>query len=436
MTFNPFTYSGALKEPRRFIGRREQMAEIFQAIHGTASVSVVGERQIGKSSLLRYIADPTVEHKCSLEPDRHVFVYFDFQGLSSITPFQFWRLLLGQAMPILSDETLNSDVLRVATQESIELSDVFGLLQSFERRQKRLVFLLDTFDSAAQNPHFDVNFFRGLRNLVNNFSLSFILASRYMLQELRYAHKNILTSSFFNAFRPICLPAFTPQEVNDLLDAALVDSEIQFTHADRVFIDHVAGPHPCFVQMAAHHVFEAYDSGCTLPDGQPDTRWIVARLRDYGAGHLRHCWDNSENGEKIILVSLALAGRGRALQFDLPAHFARHPTYAQAWQSLERRALVTADERSQWHTFSLLLDSWLTDTFAFIPNDRADDLAALIEQTRLKDLRQDWMDRTERLRRGYAWIDGQAIFRTLLAEKEPQVALDLLSQIVLYYLPH
>lgn len=435
MVFNPFYWGGAIKDPRHFSGRQEQVAELFQAIHGTASVSVVGERRIGKSSLLRYIANPAVTRKNDLPSNRY-FIYCDLRGFGDMTPSQFWRLLLERAWFILDDETLSRDVLRTRAQESIELSDIFGLVQSFERHKKHLVLLLDGFDAVTQNPHFDVNFFGGLRNLVNNFSLSFILASQRPLANLRYAHPEVRTSSFFNVFRPLTLGGLNPAQVDALLERALQDSEIRFTPADRTFIDHVAGPQPYFVQMAAHYVFEAYNSGYKLPDGRPDTRWITTRMRDHGAGHFRHCWDGSENGEKAILASLALAGRGRALQFGLPAYFMNQPTYAPLWESLERRVLVTADERGQWHTFSLLFDSWLTDALAFIPNERADDLTTLIEKARLKGFRQDWIDRTERLRRGFAWIDGQAIFRTLLAEKELQVALDLLSQLVLHYVPY
>ncbi|MFQ5616984.1 MAG: ATP-binding protein, partial [Anaerolineales bacterium] len=58
---NPFYYGGELKESRLFIGRKREVAEIYEAIAASASVSVVGERRIGKSSLLRYLTDPVVE---------------------------------------------------------------------------------------------------------------------------------------------------------------------------------------------------------------------------------------------------------------------------------------------------------------------------------------------------------------------------------------
>ena len=56
--------------------------------------------------------------------------------------------------------------------------------------------------------------------------------------------------------------------------------------------------------MAAYYVFDAYDLGYKSPGGQPDTRWIVARMRDNSAEHFRYYWDRSENGEKVILTRI------------------------------------------------------------------------------------------------------------------------------------
>jgi hypothetical protein len=426
MIFNPFYYSGTLKDPQRFAGRQEQVAEIFQAIHGAASVSVVGERQIGKSSLLRYVADPTVKRKNGLPPERYVFVYFDFQGFSDITPSEFWRLLLGQALPFLGDDTLSSDVLQVTAQESIELKDVFGLLQSFKQRDKRPVFLLDEFDSAAQNPHFDVNFFGGLRNLGNNFPLSFILASRYTLQELQYAHEDTFTSPFFNAFRPIYLPAFTPQEVNDLLDAALAGSNVTFERDDRNFLRYVSGHHPYLLQLGGYLLFDAHVKA------RVDHQTVQAQMAARSDQTWLYYWDGSENGEKLILATLALADQNEVDRYRLPQQFDQEMT-----NRLARRAILLPESLGgRPQIFSPLFSEWVARQVAFIASDRVDDLAALVEKAEVRDLGERWIDRTERLRRGFAWVDSRAIFKKLLVEKGPEAALNLLSQIILHYITH
>jgi hypothetical protein len=435
MVANPFTFDAPVQQSQSFVGRQREVAEIFQAIRAAGNVSIVGERRFGKTSLLRHVADPQVRRENGLSVERYLFACLSFEGRPTITPVGVWRQLLHGLLFQLEQVRLTGQARQLLKQQNVTLDEIKDWVGAAKDNGLTLVILFDQFDVAAANPQLGIEFYAHLRDLNAGHALSCVLASQRPCADLRYAHPGVLTSPFFNTLRRITLGGLSPAKVDALIERALQDSEMRFSRTDRVFIDHVAGPHPCFVHMAAHHVFAAYDLGRKLPDGQPDTRWIVARMRDYGAGHLRHYWDNSEHGEKVILAALALAGRGRALQFDLPAHLAKHPTYAPMWERLAQRALLTADERDRWHTFSLLFDSWLTNALAFIPNDRADDLATLLEKARLKGLRQDWLDRSERLRRGFAWMDGQAVFRTLLAEKK-QAALDVLSQIILDYLPH
>jgi AAA+ ATPase superfamily predicted ATPase len=82
--YNPFYYGGIIKESRLFVGRKREVAEIVEAIATSASVSLTGEKRIGKSSLLRYLSDPSVEQKNGLDISRYVFSYFDFLGYQKV----------------------------------------------------------------------------------------------------------------------------------------------------------------------------------------------------------------------------------------------------------------------------------------------------------------------------------------------------------------
>jgi len=86
------------KESRLFVGREREVAKICEAIRASASVSMVGERRVGKSSLLLYLADPSVEQKNGLYPARYIFTYFDFLGYPTITPTELWHRLLAETL--------------------------------------------------------------------------------------------------------------------------------------------------------------------------------------------------------------------------------------------------------------------------------------------------------------------------------------------------
>ncbi|MGH9843337.1 MAG: hypothetical protein ACREEM_31745 [Blastocatellia bacterium] len=49
---NPFTTRGMIRDPRQFFGRRAELDRLLDRLRTMQSVSIVGERCIGKSSLL------------------------------------------------------------------------------------------------------------------------------------------------------------------------------------------------------------------------------------------------------------------------------------------------------------------------------------------------------------------------------------------------
>ena len=58
MRDNPFTYGNPISDPARFIGRRPEVAQVFSRLRNIEfeSSSFVGERRVGKTSLLNYLA--------------------------------------------------------------------------------------------------------------------------------------------------------------------------------------------------------------------------------------------------------------------------------------------------------------------------------------------------------------------------------------------
>ena len=55
---NPFSYGNPIRDPARFHGRQAELRQIVNRLRSSAreSTSIVGERRIGKTSLLKYMA--------------------------------------------------------------------------------------------------------------------------------------------------------------------------------------------------------------------------------------------------------------------------------------------------------------------------------------------------------------------------------------------
>jgi serine/threonine-protein kinase len=94
---NPFTYGNPISDPRRFFGRAREVDQIFGRLRNEEfeSSSLVGDRRIGKTSLLNYLADHGVRAAQGLGPERYNFVYVDLQMLDeAMGPEHLWRRLL------------------------------------------------------------------------------------------------------------------------------------------------------------------------------------------------------------------------------------------------------------------------------------------------------------------------------------------------------
>jgi len=420
---NPFFYGGTIQETRLFVGRRQEVESIYGCILSGANCSVVGERKIGKSSLLRYVADPTVEAKNGLDASKYLFVYFDFQGSPGMTQSELWQYLLIDIGGQLKDATLSAQVAALRERSPLTWSHLKPLLAEFKTRGLRLVLVFDEFDSATSNPNLDTTFYGGLRNLSNNYPVNLIIATQRSISELQYAHPDTVTSPFFNIFHRVDIGPFTPAEADELVTGALKDTSITFTAKDRRFLDDVASRHPFFLQMAAYHLFEAYRRNIRV-NGEIDYRWILERLRDNSAEHWRYYWDHSDNGERLILATLSLVEHGEIEKYNLAQTFDTRMR-----ERLTDRALV-AEKDGRLVIFSALFADWIVSEVSFLVSEKVTDFKQAIAAAKARGFKDAWIDTTERLKRGFAQIDIKAIVKWLLVAKGADSMVDVLGRLL------
>ena len=188
---NPYLNRTAITDRKNFFGRRRELATVFSRIGATQlqCVSIVGERRIGKSSLLRAILweQPTFLRRS----EEFVFVFLDLQEkFPADVPGFFASLMEGIALAHRDSAIAN----KPPTYENVR-----KLVDEFDRKRLKLVFVLDEFEVLTQNRNFPLEFFNFLRSLPNNHPISFILSSARELQELCHS-KDIAGSPFFNIF--------------------------------------------------------------------------------------------------------------------------------------------------------------------------------------------------------------------------------------------
>ena len=91
---NPFGDRGCIRDPERFFGRQAFLDRIFGELYKGSSLSLVGETQIGKSSLLAMICHQGPE-TLQLSPEQ--FCLLDLQGIGKEV-FMPRRLKLGNSV--------------------------------------------------------------------------------------------------------------------------------------------------------------------------------------------------------------------------------------------------------------------------------------------------------------------------------------------------
>lgn len=159
MSRNPFSHRSPINKPNRFIGREQELRDILACLHDETfdSVSIVGERRIGKTSLLKFLAQQSLDFRVH-------FIYIDLQTIdSNETPLDFWDEVLSQLARLISDPELKATALGFGQTGTIKIRLLNRFFKKLDHAGLSIVLLLDELEHLANNPNFGPNFFYGLR---------------------------------------------------------------------------------------------------------------------------------------------------------------------------------------------------------------------------------------------------------------------------------
>ncbi len=87
---NPYTARAILKDPSAFVGRADELHDLFTLLAAMQNCSIVGPRRIGKSSLLYYLTHPAVYSARLPDPARYVIAFMDLQELAGAGQDEFF----------------------------------------------------------------------------------------------------------------------------------------------------------------------------------------------------------------------------------------------------------------------------------------------------------------------------------------------------------
>lgn len=262
MRHNPFATRGMIKSESNFWGRKRETDMIYSCLLDSEeqpqSVAVVGQRRIGKSSLLyRVFQKRDADEFYDELLERTVCVMVSMQGLVDCKSDDFYTRILED---LETQEKLPGDIVHTVASTSNNSESKFRkILRLLDRKDWVFVLLIDEFEAAANNSNFDKSFFDKLRAAAQEQRLAFVVATQTDLDKLWNPEliSSPYSSPFFNIFYTTYLKGFEPDEVETYLQEFSAKSGRHFCEQETDLIKYIGGTHPFFLNIAAYHVFQA-----------------------------------------------------------------------------------------------------------------------------------------------------------------------------------
>jgi serine/threonine protein kinase len=293
---NPYLNRVMLRNADDFFGRQREVKRIYSRLDAPhpQSISVVGERRIGKSSLLNYVYQRKNRKRFMQNHDRSIFIFMDFQRSADLTIPKFIDILFSMFKYEGAEEIGGVD----GEKNLDQLKDV---IQRLSDQGKRIIILMDEFEAITKNENFDMQFFSFLRFLANNFMVAYVTSSYMELQQMCH-NKDIADSPFFNIFSNLPLRPFSRDEAVELVT---VPSEREGIPLGRYASEILAfsGYFPLYVQVACSYLFEFLVEN---PDAEPDWEEISRSFKEEVYPHYSFIWSRMDDVSRQSLCRVAM----------------------------------------------------------------------------------------------------------------------------------
>jgi hypothetical protein len=337
----PYIVGYPIKDPNNFYGFRGLAKQLYDIVGGrqAQSVSVLGLRRSGKTSLLYYLAHPSILKQHVSRSDDYVMLYLDFSTCK--TPVDFYQKVYRDLLIKLTN------IPEPAPSVSPTIDDIALLLCHFPNR--RVVLLLDEFDHLTQGA-FDQSFLLQLRVLAGarDTDLAFITASFKSLEHIGDSLGLPSTSPFYNIFFP---SRFYPSELSkteaaDLIRRPAEQEGVDFTDEEVENIQAMAGTLPFLLQMSACKWFLMKRDGQSVVQEE-----IQKELVDEANPFFEGWWRDLEEKNRLLLGHIAQKGSilGNNLQ---------NPGAEEELRFLKNYGLVI-EEKGTLRVNGLVLATWV-----------------------------------------------------------------------------
>jgi hypothetical protein len=284
------------------------------------NISILGERRIGKSSLLNkiYQALAVVPNVITIH-----------------TTMQNWTVdsVDSQATFFSQLHKAICDALKIESDSVDDFTSFRDFICDYAKKGYRFVLMIDEFDKMTKNRYFDAVFFSNMRALGerNEYRFAYVLSSYAPLQEICH-QGGIQESKFWNIFGTrYVLGLLTKNEAEQLIQQPMRQTlKHRFEEMDAILT--YTGYHPAFIQIVASEYWNANDFNFA-----PNDDAIQQTLHDF----YQDLWEHRSQAERELLRKIA--------KHEIPENNSM-------LMNLRQRGLVDADNQLFTHFFEQVFE--------------------------------------------------------------------------------
>lgn len=277
-TLKPFGYRGTLTQPSLFYGREADLSEIAGKISQGQSVSILGLRGMGKSSLLSFLYKEYQNRPEWGLKDNSVLVFICIGELINLAGDQLLPYMVNEAARVRGLEPPKMDI-----------QDATEWLEKHAQDGVQFVFLMDQFEEVAKIPDIEPRHFTYLRSLALSFPLVYVIESNRSLYDLSLS-EGIKSSQFFNIFFEVILGAFTEDEARQMVFGRQDERKNFFTEDDFKHLYAITAWHPLVLSLACARIYDLRESGTEIDWEDIEERIVQETRHDY-----RYVWERDLN---------------------------------------------------------------------------------------------------------------------------------------------
>lgn len=349
LTINPFRIKKCVK-PEYFVGRRDIISDAFNQIKDNSNGLFYGSPGIGKSSLLRYLAEPTSWDikKYNIDINDYYVLEIDCKTIENLSVTNFWKEVIGGLdQETVSDTKLKYEIQKNLDKETITKIDIESLFRSISS-QKPLVLLIDNYDFLfKQKNNYSSKeaskLLRQFKNINNHrhIKCSLIMTSSEEVEKLLEESKE--DTSICENFVTFSLEPFNDNEMGELWE--IMPKRWRDTKQLQRKVKDLTGGYPVLFHIICYKLWNLSQKNIDKQTLKNEYEELNEWFYNQAKLNLKAIWESftpTEQGMLLWVILYDLKGRIKNIRkYDLSGMRKSFIEQDQILKSLKYRKIIT-----------------------------------------------------------------------------------------------